>query len=72
MKDLWTAVIALPRLVFAMGIGVDGKIHVMRNEEIELPIAIEIAEGGAGGPLVVLDAGLFGDVRESAVAVVAV
>lgn len=72
MEHFWPAVIACGRFVSAMRIGVHRKVHIVRDEEVEIAISIEIAKRHTCGPLVVRHARFFRDVCESAVAVIAV
>ncbi len=48
------------------------EVDVAGDEEVEAAIAVVVAPGGAGGPGADGDAGLFGDVGEGAVVVVAI
>src|SRR5580704_13084889 len=48
------------------------KINVVGDHEIEEAVAIVIAERSSSGPAAVGDAGLFGNIGEGAIAVVAV
>src|ERR1700744_127933 len=49
------------------------KIDVVRDEQIGESIAVVVSKGGAGRPTVVsAQAGLFGDIRKRAVAIIAI
>ena len=60
------AAIALQRLAGEV------PMHVAGDEEIEATVAVEIAPGGAGGPIAERHASLRGDIGEGAVVIVAI
>ena len=51
---------------------IEVEVDVVGNEEVYPAVAVIVPKGGAGGELYVIKAGLFGDIGEGAVAVVAV
>ena len=60
--------------VFGQRGGLEVEVDVVADEEVEVAVLVVVEEGAAGVPAqaVLEEAGLFGDVGEGAVAVVAV
>src|SRR5215469_4581985 len=73
LKEARNAVVLLAELVVAAGVALAGAVvDETADEEIELAVVIVVEPDCAGGETRRLETGLFGDVGESAVAVVAI